>query len=56
GTATRHVNCLLNFSRWLVENDKQGIAPRLHDKSLDDDVKELERNGGRRPSFRLSSI
>ncbi|WP_244897182.1 Ulp1 family isopeptidase [Mesorhizobium amorphae] len=46
GTATRHVNCLLNFSRWLVENDKQGIAPRLHDKSLDDDVKELERNGG----------
>ncbi|MCV3211389.1 hypothetical protein OEZ53_32585, partial [Mesorhizobium sp. YC-2] len=46
GTVTLHVNCLLNFSRWLVENDKQGIAPRLHDKSLDDDVKELERNGG----------
>ncbi|WP_284283638.1 Ulp1 family isopeptidase [Mesorhizobium amorphae] len=40
-----HVNCLLAFSRWLFQNDKQGIAPRLHDPSLDDDVLKHQSSG-----------
>ncbi|MGV7219596.1 Ulp1 family isopeptidase [Bradyrhizobium sp. UFLA05-112] len=37
---------LLNLSRWLFASDKPGIAARLHDDSLSQDVEEFERSWG----------
>ncbi|MER9222677.1 hypothetical protein NKI48_27885, partial [Mesorhizobium sp. M0644] len=45
-TVKRHVNSLLGFGRWLLENNKPGFAARLGDPSLDQDRKEYESRGG----------
>ncbi|MER8847842.1 hypothetical protein [Mesorhizobium australicum] len=45
-TVKRHVDLLFGFGHWLVENNKPGIADRLHDSSLDRDRKEYESRGG----------
>ncbi|OCK53937.1 Ulp1 family isopeptidase [Bradyrhizobium sp. LMTR 3] len=37
---------LLDLGRWLFENNKPGIAARLDDETLTEDVEEFERNGG----------
>ncbi|MER8873951.1 C48 family peptidase [Mesorhizobium sp. M0814] len=45
-TVKRHVNSLYGFGRWLFKNNKPGFAARLHEKSLDEDLKEYESSGG----------
>ncbi|MER8606274.1 C48 family peptidase [Mesorhizobium sp. M1233] len=45
-TVKRHVNSLYGFGRWLFKNNKPGFAARLHEESLDEDLKEYESSGG----------
>lgn len=45
-TAKNRVGQLLTFDRWLFEKKKPGIAARLYDKSLDNDVEEFLEKGG----------
>ncbi|MER8589876.1 hypothetical protein NKH19_32795, partial [Mesorhizobium sp. M1338] len=45
-TVKRHVNSLLGFGHWLHKNNKPGFAARLHDQSLDPDLKEYQRKSG----------
>ncbi|SDE69471.1 Ulp1 protease family, C-terminal catalytic domain [Bradyrhizobium brasilense] len=40
-TATSNVGFLLGLGRWLFANDKPGIAARLHDESMDNDVEDF---------------
>ncbi|MER9426896.1 hypothetical protein NKI88_31560, partial [Mesorhizobium sp. M0317] len=45
-TVKRHVNSLLGFGRWLFDNNRPGFAARLHEESLDPDLKEYESKSG----------
>ncbi|MER8937822.1 Ulp1 family isopeptidase, partial [Mesorhizobium opportunistum] len=45
-TVKRHVNSLLGFGRWLIDNNRPGFAARLHEESLDPDLKEYESKSG----------
>ncbi|MER9197582.1 hypothetical protein NKI13_30955, partial [Mesorhizobium australicum] len=45
-TIKRHVNSLLGFGRWLFDNNRPGFAARLHEESLDPDLKEYESKSG----------
>ncbi|WOH52158.1 MULTISPECIES: hypothetical protein [unclassified Bradyrhizobium] len=40
-TAKGHVDYLLGLGRWLFDNNKQAIAGRLNDASLNDDVRQF---------------
>jgi len=46
-TAKSHVDALLRFGRWLLKNNKQGIAERLYDGTLDSDAAEFKKAGER---------
>ncbi|MER9301006.1 C48 family peptidase [Mesorhizobium sp. M0621] len=43
---TRYVNSLSGFGHWLLKNNKPGFAARLHEESLDKDLKEYLSRGG----------
>ncbi|MCA6103624.1 Ulp1 family isopeptidase [Bradyrhizobium australafricanum] len=43
--AKHHVDNLLRLGRWLFKNNKQGIAERLYDRSLDSDAAEFRKKG-----------
>ncbi len=45
---------LLSLGRWLFENNKPGIAARLYDELLTQDVEEFERNSG--PSSVITAL
>ncbi|WP_435926392.1 Ulp1 family isopeptidase [Mesorhizobium sp. WSM4083] len=44
-TAKDYVNTLLRFGRWLFENNKKPIGPRLHNESLTNDAREFMKTG-----------
>ncbi|WP_173514835.1 hypothetical protein, partial [Sinorhizobium psoraleae] len=44
-TAKGYVNTLLGFGRWLFENNKRPIHPRLDNESLTDDAREFMKKG-----------
>ncbi|MCM5689885.1 hypothetical protein M8037_13930, partial [Sinorhizobium meliloti] len=45
-TINTKVNCLYNFSRWLLNNQRLGFADRLDSASLDRDLKAYQSTGG----------
>jgi len=46
-TAKSHVESLLRLGRWLLKNNKPGIAERLYDDTLDSDAAEFKKAGER---------
>ncbi|MET2832810.1 Ulp1 family isopeptidase [Mesorhizobium shangrilense] len=45
-TTRRYAHALTRFSEYLRENNKPGIAARIHEESLDEDVRRYKDSGG----------